>query len=324
MALPGLVAAKNLSDVENREKVWDNIGDGITTTLPVGGSGISVELYAGTNFERLKAVSMEPALNFTEAYDIQYGGTGTNFSIKASGQVQAGQTGNNTFAVLPDDGIRIWFNGQKVVDAWITQGGTWYPFTVSGLVAGQWYDIYFEHFQGVGPSTLIFASGINGPIVTALRSIEPRTISFPIFGNDIFALNGVKNTSTKDFVRIKGLTAPAQPRLNTAAANTASGVARQLIAMPRIAPVTSGNYIFSGTTVLSGATLAINGANASSIATSPFSGSTAIAPIALSSISLQSNFRITEAMTSGVLANPEIAIPYETNEFVFFIKAGQG
>lgn len=144
-----------------------------------------------------------------------------------------------------------------------------------------------------------------------------------IKGGDILALNGVNNTSTKDFIRIKGLTASAQPRLNTAANNTASGVARQLIAMPRNAPTTSGNYIFSETTVLSGTTLAINGTNASSIATSPFSGSTAIAPIALSSLSLQSNFRITEAMTSGTLGNPEIAIPYEADEFVFFIKAGQ-
>lgn len=144
-----------------------------------------------------------------------------------------------------------------------------------------------------------------------------------IKGGDILALNGVNNTSTKDFVRIKGLTASAQPRLNTAANNTASGVARQLIAMPRNAPTTSGNYLFSGSAVLSGVTLAINNTPASSIATSPFSGSTAIASVVLSSLLLQSNFRITEAMASGSLANPEIAIPYETSEFVFFIKAGQ-
>lgn len=144
-----------------------------------------------------------------------------------------------------------------------------------------------------------------------------------IKGADILALNGVSNTSTKDFVRIKGLTSSAQPRLNIAANNTSSGVARQLISMPRTAPVTSGAYVFTRITILRGETLTINGTNALSIATTPFSGSTAIVPIVVSSLGLQSNFRATEAMANGVLSSPEMAIPYETDDFVLFIKAGQ-
>ena len=34
MAIPGLVAASNLADTENKEAVWDNLGNGIDAAIP--------------------------------------------------------------------------------------------------------------------------------------------------------------------------------------------------------------------------------------------------------------------------------------------------
>jgi hypothetical protein len=146
--------------------------------------------------------------------------------------------------------------------------------------------------------------------------------SFTIKGRDISALNSVYNASTRDFVRIIGLTSPAQPRLTTAAQNTASTVALRNAAMLKESPITVGNYFFSAGVRLSGASTRINGTPALSIGTSPFSGSTATAPILLQELRPQTNWRITEPMPSGAIASPEYAIPFETNDFVFFMKAG--
>ena len=146
---------------------------------------------------------------------------------------------------------------------------------------------------------------------------------FTIKGKDIFALNGVRNTSPRDFSFIRGLTTAAQPRITTASNNTVSGVALRDAAMLRNAPTTSGNYFFSSGLTLSGVSTRINGADALSIATAPFSGSTASTSILLRELRPQANWRFTQAMSSGSITSPEYAIPFETNDFVFFIKAGQ-
>jgi hypothetical protein len=147
--------------------------------------------------------------------------------------------------------------------------------------------------------------------------------TFTIKGKDTLALNSVSNASTRDFVFIKGLSTSAQPRLNTAAQQVASGTVFQDAAMLKASPTTSGNYFFSSGITLSGVSTRINGTPALSIATSPFSGSTATASILLRELQPQTNWRITEPLPSGTIASPEFAIPFETNDFVLFMKAGQ-
>jgi hypothetical protein len=149
------------------------------------------------------------------------------------------------------------------------------------------------------------------------------TIPFTIKGKDILALEGVRNTSTRDFIFVKGLSSAAQPRLTTIAQQVASGTVFQDAAMLKASPTTSGNYLFSSEITLSGVSTRINGTPALSIATSPFSGSTATASILLRELQPQANWRITEPMPSGTIASPEFAIPFETNDFVLFMKVGQ-
>lgn len=148
-------------------------------------------------------------------------------------------------------------------------------------------------------------------------------VLFPITGGDILALNGVRNTSTRDFTLIKGLSAPAQPRIAAVAEQIALAGALQNAAMLKASPTTSGNYLFSSGVTLSGVSARINNTPALSIATSPFSGSTATASILLRELQPQANWRITEPMPSGTITSPEFAIPFETNDFVLFMKTGQ-
>jgi hypothetical protein len=147
--------------------------------------------------------------------------------------------------------------------------------------------------------------------------------SFSVEGADVLALNSVRQTSTRDFVFLKGLTSAAQPRLTTAAQQTASGTALQDAAMLKASPMTIGNYLFSSGITLSGVSTRINTTPALSIATSPFSGSTATTSILLRELQPQTNWRISEPMPSGTIASPDLAIPFETNDFVLFMKAGQ-
>ena len=146
---------------------------------------------------------------------------------------------------------------------------------------------------------------------------------FTIKGKDIFALNGVSNVSTRDFVFIKRLTSAVQPRLTSVTVNTSAVVTLVDNGLLKLSPVSSGNYSFASGLTLSGISLRINGTNALSIGTSPFSGSTATVPLLLSNLRPQANWRITEPMTSGTIASPSLAIPFEADDFVLFMKAGQ-
>lgn len=147
--------------------------------------------------------------------------------------------------------------------------------------------------------------------------------SFSVKGRDILALKEVNKVSTRDFVLAKGLSSKIQPRITTASQYTSSGVVLRNAAMPKIAPTTRGNYFFSTGLTLSGVSCQINGTNARSIATSPFSGSGATVPLLLAGLRPQANWRISEPMASGTVTAPETAIPIETSDFVLFIKAGQ-
>lgn len=142
-----------------------------------------------------------------------------------------------------------------------------------------------------------------------------------IKGKDIFALSNVRNTSVRDFVLIKGLTALVQPRLTTAVDTASATVVVEENSLLKASPISSGVFLINrGALTASG--LRVNGTPLASLSSSPFSGSTALFPIVLSSLKLTSALRWTPAMTSGILSSPDKAIPIETNEFILFAKVG--
>jgi PA14 domain/Fibronectin type III domain/Divergent InlB B-repeat domain len=70
-----------------------------------------------------------------------------NFSAKWTGQVRAPVSGSYTFTVTGDDGVRLFLNGQLVIDGWTDHYPTSYSYTTT-LTAGSLHNIelhYYEH-----------------------------------------------------------------------------------------------------------------------------------------------------------------------------------
>jgi hypothetical protein len=147
-------------------------------------------------------------------------------------------------------------------------------------------------------------------------------ISFRLTAGDILALNGASRASAVDFIRTRGLTSAAQPRISAAAAAAGSGTVLQDNALLKASPVSEGNYALSRG-ALDGGSLQINGVGVASISGSPFSGSTATAPLLISSLGMPQELRLEDAMPSGTITAPERAIPVESDSLVLYAKAGR-
>ena len=241
---------------------------------------------------------------------------GTNYDWTGAPAVSA--TSLNRAALSYGESARGAVNGTAYTLSPFVPSGT---FTTTSLA-----------FQGVFSRIAFWKNPLTPSAVAAVTATSNTEVSyladsystnFTITGGDVLALGEVRNTSTRDFVHIQGLTSTAQPRLTAANTSTLAVVNLSNNGLLKLSPTSSGNYSFASGLTLSGVSLRINGTNALSIGTSPFSGSTATVPMLLSNLRPQANWRITEPMTSGTIASPSLAIPFEADDFVLFMKAGQ-
>ena len=246
----------------------------------------------------------------------------------------------NGSSLLATSNAAVWSDGVKIAGSY-TSTNRYLCFNAGVVVSnvstlpnggliriGAFFDGSGGYTNGTISRLTYWPSRLNNNALQDITDLSVGTInlysfSYSVKGKDVLALNGVRNTSSRDFIFIKGLLSTVQPRLSTAFQNTSSAVLLNSFAMPKLAPTTSGNYFFSTGLALSGVTTRINGTNARSIATSPFAGSTATAPLLFRELRPQANWRITEPMASGTIASPSLVIPFETNDYVLFIKAGQ-
>jgi len=120
------------------------------TTAKEGG-GVRGDYYRGMNFNNLILTRTDPQINFN------WGDPGSpdpavpvdQFSVRWTGEVEAGFTETYTFYTSTDDGARLWVDGQQLVDQWVDQGTTELSGSID-LVAGNTYSLVMEYYENGG------------------------------------------------------------------------------------------------------------------------------------------------------------------------------
>jgi hypothetical protein len=79
--------------------------------------------------------------------------SGAHYSVEWTGTVQAAYSENYTFYTLSSDGVRLWVNGQLLVDDWVDQGTTEQSWSIP-MKAGQPYPIVMDYYEDSGSSTI--------------------------------------------------------------------------------------------------------------------------------------------------------------------------
>jgi glucose/arabinose dehydrogenase/chitodextrinase len=165
---------------------YENAGDAVAElswlALPTVGS-CPKGLYYSEYFAN-QVLSGQPTFTQCESalnYDWGAGGPGNGlgndgFSVRWSGKFDfAADT--YTFSARADDGVRLWVDGQLLIDAWIDQGATTYQATKT-LAAGE-HDVKLEYFENGGDAVaqLAWSSANDTSPPTAPTGLSATAVS---------------------------------------------------------------------------------------------------------------------------------------------------
>ena len=150
-------------------------GSGGTGGAAVG-TGLKGEYFDNIDFTALRVTRTDPTVNFnwgSGAPDASI--AADTFSARWTGfvQPQFGQT--YTFYTQSDDGIRLWVNGQQLINNWTDHGPTENTGTIT-LMAGQRYAVVLEYYErgGGAVASLSWSSASQPKQVTPVARLFPN------------------------------------------------------------------------------------------------------------------------------------------------------
>lgn len=144
-------------------------------------NGLKGDYYANINLTGSPALSRtDPAVNFTWSN----GSPGAalpvdKFSARWSGKVESPVTGEVTFFANSDDGVRLWVDGNLLVNNWNDHGPTLDQAVALKLTAGQKYDIQVEYYENGGGATmqLSWMYGTQARVAIPQQALHAETIT---------------------------------------------------------------------------------------------------------------------------------------------------
>src|SRR5262245_31753977 len=117
----------------------------------LAGNGLAASYYDNIDFTNPKLTRTDASVNFNWGSGAPASGIGADtFSVRWTGQVQPNNTQSYKFYTSTDDGVRLWVNGNLVINKWQNQAQTEFASVGISLVAGQKYDIKLEYFENTG------------------------------------------------------------------------------------------------------------------------------------------------------------------------------
>ncbi|HZH16965.1 MAG TPA: PA14 domain-containing protein [Archangium sp.] len=147
------------------------------------GNGVWGDYYSGTNFDTLRLRRYDAFIDFwwnTASPDAVYLGA-DNFSVRWEAQLQPAFSETYTFYSQSDDGIRLWVNGEKLIDNWTVHPLTENSGTIT-LTAGRRYSFRVDYFESTGPATssLLWSSPSQPKQVIPQSAFSYAPLSAPV------------------------------------------------------------------------------------------------------------------------------------------------
>jgi glucose/arabinose dehydrogenase/PKD repeat protein len=113
-------------------------------------AGLQADYYDNMGFTGFVDTRIDPTIDFNWGSGAPFPPMGPDqFSVRWTGRVLADFSETYTFFTTSDDGIRLWVDGQLVVDSWVDQPPTEHSGTIA-LSAGERVDIQVDYYENGG------------------------------------------------------------------------------------------------------------------------------------------------------------------------------
>ncbi len=157
----------------------------IALSTPVEtGSGLRGEYFNNIDLTDFKATRIDSQINFewnlsnTPSNALRNDGS---YSVRWMGQIKPPYSGEYTFYVTRDNGVRLWIDNKLIIDKWNSE----WDVTDSGTIVlegGRKYDIKIEYFNNAGKGTIIFEWSSNhfDKTVVPASCLFPATSLLPV------------------------------------------------------------------------------------------------------------------------------------------------
>jgi fibronectin type 3 domain-containing protein len=138
-------------DTSSNESGYSNEA---SATPQVGGDGLTGDYYDNMDFTNLALTRVDATVNFDWGSGSPDPSMGADqFSVRWTGQVQPLYSETYTFKTNSDDGVRLWVDGQSVIDNWTDHAPTIDTGTIA-LSAGVKYDIQLDFYENGGGAVI--------------------------------------------------------------------------------------------------------------------------------------------------------------------------
>ena len=146
------------------------------------GTGLTAQYFDNKDLTELIVLQTDATVDFNWQKNSPHPGIHKNtFSVRWTGQVQPLYNDTYTFYTQSDDGVRLWVNGELLIDQWRNQSTKEHNGTIA-LEAGQKYDIKLEYYENRGKANARLLWSSNSQIkeiipTSQLYSNEEQNLS---------------------------------------------------------------------------------------------------------------------------------------------------
>jgi hypothetical protein len=152
-------------------------GECLVTASNYGAQGLQADFYNSLDYTTPALTRTDTTVNFEwHSAAPGPGVNADNFTARWTGYVTPRYSQTYTFYVQADDGLRLWVNGQLLIDKWIDQGWTEWSGQIA-LQAGQRYSIkleFYEHWGGAIAKLLWSSPSQPKEVIPASQLMPPQ------------------------------------------------------------------------------------------------------------------------------------------------------